>query len=333
MKLTLDKVAQTAGPVTFTPSCANDATNPDVAPENAQDDIAKGKLTEASDETNKFFDNEKADKKAAAKYDEMSEEEKAEFDKKLDATDAKRTEFKDALKKAVGFDGENFGDACKAVFEEEYLKYEKVRYEDCTKDEDGLYCGEADELIKRAFESMKGDGSAEAKNYFCGDSGTEMTEDDRKEWKAAYNTQREKDGAALVALSVENGGPKEGEDGYTCGPNGQCPVGSCCGNSKPSETQVMAANQVQGAISAWIDKLDAGATSLIKEATGIDAGSLTNPEGTITNVCVDMNNQGQDLGTQQEWTPIFDVKMIHTCEAIAKLATSAAAAGAALYYM
>lgn len=128
---------------------------------------------------------------------------------------------------------------------------------------------------------MKGDGTAEAKNYFCGDSGTEMNDEDRVTWKAAYNEQREKDGAALVALSVENGGPKAGEDGFSCGANGQCPVGSCCGNSKPSETQVMAANQVQGAISAWIDKLDAGATDLIKEATGIDTGSLVLPEGTI----------------------------------------------------
>lgn len=223
----------------------------------------------------------------------MSEEDKAEFDKKLDALDATRTEFKDTLKTLVGFDAETFGDGCKAIFEEEYLKYEKVRYEDCAKDTDGLYCDKADSLIKSAFESMKGDGTAEAKNYFCaGGDNTEMTDDERKEWKDAYNTQREKDGAALVALSVENGGPKSGEDGYSCGANGQCPVGSCCGNSKPSETQVMAANQVQGAISAWIDKLDAGATELIKSATGVETGSLTNPEGTITNVCVNMNGQG-----------------------------------------
>jgi len=39
------------------------------------------------------------------------------------------------------------------------------------------------------------------------------------------------------------------------------------------------------------------------------------------------------MGTTHEWTPVFEVKLIHTCQAIAKLATSAAAAGAALYYM
>lgn len=42
----------------------------------------------------------------------MSEDEKAEFDKKLDALDAKRAEFKDALKAVVGFNGENFGIQC-----------------------------------------------------------------------------------------------------------------------------------------------------------------------------------------------------------------------------
>lgn len=210
-------------------------------------------MTEASDETDKFFNNEKNDKKEAANYDDMTDEEKAEFDKKLEAVDAKRTEFKDKLKELVGYADETFGDACKAIFEEEYLKYEKVRYEDCAKGEEGLYCAKADELITSAFESMKGDGTAEAKNYFCGDN--TMTDEDRQAWKAAYNTQREKDGAALVALSVDEAGPKEGEDGAECGANGQCPVGSCCGFSVASDTQTMTAGDVEAAVNAWIGKL------------------------------------------------------------------------------
>lgn len=116
----------------------------------------------------------------------MSDEEKAEFDKKLEALDAKRTEFKDSLKKLVGYDDDDFKDGCKAIFEEEYLKYEKVRYEDCAKGEDGLYCAKADELMTSAFESMKGDGTADAKNYFCGDN--EMTDEERQSWKDSYNT-------------------------------------------------------------------------------------------------------------------------------------------------
>jgi len=205
----------------------------------------------------------------------MTDEEKAEFDKKLDALDAKRAEFKDSLKKLVGYDTDDFKDACKAIFEEEYLKYEKVRYEDCQKGEDSLYCVKAEELMTTAFESMKGDGTAEAKNYFCGGD-LEMTDEERTAWKESYNAQREKDGAALVALAVD---PQEGGDGATCGQNGMCPVGSCCGFSKAAETQTMSADQVSGAVDAWLNKL--GVTL-----------SAEDEAGTIKNVCVDMGGKG-----------------------------------------
>ena len=70
----LAKKVQNLGPAFFTPTCMtpDDET---VVPENAQDDISKGALSEASEELTKFFNAQKTDAKTKAGYDDLSADE------------------------------------------------------------------------------------------------------------------------------------------------------------------------------------------------------------------------------------------------------------------
>lgn len=88
-------------------------------------------------------------------------------------------------------------------------------------------------------------------------------------------------------MSVDEVGPKEGEDGAECGQKGMCPVGSCCGYSVASETQTMTAGDVEAAVNAWIGKLSPAAADAVADAAADVAEA-----GRINNVCVDMKGQG-----------------------------------------
>jgi hypothetical protein len=68
------KKVQILGPAFFTPTCMT-PEDEDVVPENAQDDISKGALSEASEELTKFFNAQKDDAKTKAGYAELSAEE------------------------------------------------------------------------------------------------------------------------------------------------------------------------------------------------------------------------------------------------------------------
>lgn len=65
---------QTLGPAFFTPDCMT-PLDEDVVPENAQDDISKGALSEASEELTKFFNAQKDDAKTKAGYDDLTADE------------------------------------------------------------------------------------------------------------------------------------------------------------------------------------------------------------------------------------------------------------------
>lgn len=74
MLRTLRNKVQNLGPAFFTPDCMT-PEDENVVPENAQDDISKGALSEASEELTKFFNAQKTDAKTKAGYDDLTAEE------------------------------------------------------------------------------------------------------------------------------------------------------------------------------------------------------------------------------------------------------------------
>jgi len=135
MKTSAHNIEITAGPVSFTPTCPNlssdNADTEEVVPENAQDDIAKGALSDASEALTSFWESQVADKKTAAKYDDMDDEAKAAFDAEITAEKAANDKTADALKVAMGYATDACDDTCKAVFEGDLLKWKKAVYELC----------------------------------------------------------------------------------------------------------------------------------------------------------------------------------------------------------
>ena len=139
MKKTFDGVKQTAGPISFTPSCkASDDDN--VAPENARDDISAGALAQAAEALSGFYESQLKDAKTAAGYDELSDEAKKAWDEKRTASDNERKEFFDKLRTDTGF--ENFDDASKAIFEDELLEWARENFEACKIDSKSISCRE-----------------------------------------------------------------------------------------------------------------------------------------------------------------------------------------------
>ena len=85
----------TLGPVTLTPSCPSllgGSDGSEIVPENAQDDISKGALSEAKEELDKFFEAQLSDAKAASKYDtdECDDQCKLDFDEGAQAAKERR---------------------------------------------------------------------------------------------------------------------------------------------------------------------------------------------------------------------------------------------------
>lgn len=146
MKKTMDKVLQTVGPVSFTPTCAADDSTDFVVPENAQDDIAAGALSDASEALTAFWTNQVNDEKKAAKYDEMNAEAKAEFDKEIAAEEAANAKILTDLKEAMGYALDTCDDNCKAVFEADVLTWRKQVYELCKENDKSIACTKANEL-------------------------------------------------------------------------------------------------------------------------------------------------------------------------------------------
>jgi len=78
----LDGSVQTIGKVKFTVTCAVDSNIfDDIVPENAQDDLAQSALADAAEAITTFFDNVKADAKAAFGYDATGDDAKTDEQK------------------------------------------------------------------------------------------------------------------------------------------------------------------------------------------------------------------------------------------------------------
>jgi len=123
----------TLGAVTLTPTCMPDDGD-DAVPENAQDDISKGALSEASAALDTFAAAKLADAKTDAGYADMTAEEQTAWDAERTAEAAKRDELFTELKALGGYDDSTCDDACKAVFQAELLNWEKEVYEACAQD-------------------------------------------------------------------------------------------------------------------------------------------------------------------------------------------------------
>lgn len=82
MAKSLHEQSFTVGPLTFTPSCPSMQTAPDSEPTNAGDDIAAGALAEAAEALDDYYYNVLEDAKDLQDYENMSDEERADFDTK-----------------------------------------------------------------------------------------------------------------------------------------------------------------------------------------------------------------------------------------------------------
>jgi len=93
------------GPVLFVGRCEPDQpVDDDEAPDNAQDDIAEGSLTLASEALGKWHDDQKDDAKVNAGYAEMTTEEQEDWDESYEAQKEKRNELYDELRTTIGYD-------------------------------------------------------------------------------------------------------------------------------------------------------------------------------------------------------------------------------------
>jgi len=198
----------------------------DVVPENAQDDIADGALAEAAEELANFYTNQLADAKENAGYDDMTDEEKAEFDQAAEADADKRKELFDELKETAGYEGEDCDKECKARFESELLKWGKEVYQTCKDDPKGIACRQANEI-------RKDDGKARAegdKNYYHG-----MTDDERAEFDKESQDRKKGLESTLAAAWLKDHAPQAGEEGSDCSVNKCTNPNHCCGTSTPQE--------------------------------------------------------------------------------------------------
>lgn len=82
MPKSLDGTTFYVGPALVVGNCEPDQPtgDDDEAPSNAQDDIAEGSLATASEKLGEWHDNQKADAKDNAGYDDMTTAEKEEWD-------------------------------------------------------------------------------------------------------------------------------------------------------------------------------------------------------------------------------------------------------------
>jgi len=208
MERALDKVSQTVGPVTFSPTCP--VADGDVVPENAQDDISAGALAEANEELDSWRANLLSDAKEAAGYDTDACDAacKAKFDEDADAAAAKAAEFITSLKAIVDYDdAANCDDACKAVFEANLLKWEKEAYQTCKDDAKGIACREANEIYKDTV-------TAQGNAYYAGEAS------DRETFDGSRAEAVEALESSLAAAWLEANDPGAGTEGGECNAEG-----------------------------------------------------------------------------------------------------------------
>lgn len=259
----------------------------------------------------------------------MTAEDQKAWDEKRTALDAKRKEFFAELKTQAGFDTDKCDDACKAVIEEEILKFGQNKFKNCAEDEKAITCREADKLFKEKFTAMIGGGDGE-KNFF-----TEMDKEAREKFDSGFAEKAEKAASALAAAWLKDNAAEAGTPGGKCreagDAKGLCDVGSCCGKSIPQS--------VKGVTSQVTDAAKDGVNK-VSEATGIDLGfasgiidtvsSAVEKEvaGQLNSVCA--KSADQKVGV---WTNELGEKFDHTCLAQRLMATAAASLAAAYSLM
>merc|ERR1712178_671244 len=167
-----------------------------------------------------------------------------EWDEAYEAGSAERDEFKKEMQTLIGYDEDTCDDACKAVFEEEFLTVSKKKYEACKDSTNGIKCREADALIKAQITAMKGDGE-DLKNFFSG-----MTKEERESFNESWKEKEEK--------------PTAGENGSACDEEGKCGDGMCCGVSSPKESDT----GLPGLVTAIVNESTDAASGMIKAVFG-----------------------------------------------------------------
>jgi len=230
---TIDKKVKSAGPINFTPNCISVKAE-DAVPENAQDDIAAGALTEAQEELTKFTNSQLADAKAAAGFSEMDADAQAAWTKDYDAEKAKTDAFNEELKVLAGYADGTCDDTCKAVVEAKLLEQAKNVYESCKLGADSIDCKDANDLAKAEW-------GARGKDYFTGDKAAREAKD------AAVADAKTAEKSKIVAKAV--GDAKDGEEGGKCGPTGteeqdlddiDCKLEThCCGTATPAANSLV----------------------------------------------------------------------------------------------
>ena len=269
------------------------------------------------------------DAKLAAGYEKMSAEDQKAWDEKRTAIDAERKKFFDELKKSAGFEQSGCDDACKAVIEEEILKFGKEKLKNCTADEKAITCRKADDLFKDKFAAMVGDGEG-AKNFF-----KDMDKDAREKFESGFAEKAEKAASSLAAAWLKDNAVAAGLVGGPCreagAEGGLCDVGSCCGTSVPQGVNG-AVDKVADAAKDGLDKagealgVDLGAAGDILDA--VTGAVKKEVAGQLNKVCA--KSADQKVGV---WTNELGEKFDHTCLAQRLMATAAASLAAAYSLM
>lgn len=228
----LENKLQTVGPLSFTPTCKVDDSNPNVEPTPAKDNIAAGALAAAKEELGKFYDNTVADLKKKQGYETMSDADKAKFDKEVEASTKKREALWADLKTLAKVDQQECDDDCKALFEADLLTWGKEVYEECAKAKNGIACREAEKIFKENLTRK----AAGEKNFYSG-----MTESERKEFDKGYEVDKKKLESSLAAAWMADHKPAAGAEGSTCAGDTKCTgTNQCCGTAKPATGYVAA---------------------------------------------------------------------------------------------
>jgi len=227
-----ENILQKVGPLSFTPTCKVDDSNPNVEPTAAKDNIAAGALAEAKEELGKFYDNTVKDLKTKQGYDTMTDAQKKKFDEEVESATKKREALWAELKTLAKVDQQECDDDCKALFEADLLTWGKEVYEECAKSKNDIACREAEKIFKDNL-TRKATGT---KNFYSG-----MTEPERKEFIKGYEADKKKLESSLAAAWMADHKPKAGAEGSTCAGETKCTgTDQCCGTAKPASGYVAA---------------------------------------------------------------------------------------------
>lgn len=180
--------------------------------------------------------------KSDAKYESLSDEDKALFDAKLIVMIDERKAFDDTDRETAGYAA--MDNDAKAVYDAELLTWKKKIFEDCEAQKESIEC-------RKAFEIRTAQEAARKLNEYY----TKSTSDR----EALDFTQADEDSktvAALTAAWIQENKPAAGKPGSACSAAAKCAgIDHCCGTATPSvNAPGVTSGQREGVCASKTDK-------------------------------------------------------------------------------